>query len=671
MRFEHPSVLWALLFLIIPILIHLFHFKRFKTLYFSSLIFVQQVEQETKSVKKVKHLLILISRLLAFTALVLAFAKPYFPISNQTSNSNITAIFVDNSFSMTNLGSEGSLLETAKEQAKTIVRDLADDEKILVVSNNLSVSEQRFYSKSEALDRIQSIQTSPFNRNFEETSNWIQNQINTTQEGNLARYFYLSDFQESKSTKSDLLLDSTTNLYPIQFKAQKLSNISIDTAWFSNPNFKLNATNELQVIIRNHSPKPVDNLALHLQTNHTQRDVFVNLRANDTAHVSLTYTDSQKGWITGKLSILEEGIIFDDDLYYSYLVQEKNQVLIIDGEDASPGIKTVYELDPFYKVENISSQQVSPELIAQANTILLNGLNQISSGLTEQLINKAKEGAGIGIFLGQNPSINDFNKLLNQLGLGAINRKVNEKFAITNLAHQDLFFKGVFQKKPNQLKLPAQFNYFKLQPSGSTISLLKLENNDPILVRSSKVNVFLFTSNLKKENGEFSSNAIFSTTLLRIAEISGNQQPLYLIFGKSNSYSIQQQNPEKSVRLKNGTIEFIPQKLSLNGKTAINVQYLPSEQVIAGNYNLIEEQEIGKVAINYDRSESELNFMNLNEFENQLKEKGFKKIQTISLEKKSVQTPIKAEQNKEYWKLLLILALLFLLVEMALIKFWK
>lgn len=147
MKFENPYALWALLLLAIPIIIHLFHFKRFKTLYFSSLIFVKQVEQETKSVKKLKHLLILISRLLAFIALVLAFAKPYFPLNSKTPLSKLTAIYIDNSFSMTNLGSEGQLFEVAKMQAKKIVNTLGDDEQFYIVSNNQSTEEQRVYSK--------------------------------------------------------------------------------------------------------------------------------------------------------------------------------------------------------------------------------------------------------------------------------------------------------------------------------------------------------------------------------------------------------------------------------------------------------------------------------------------------------------------------------------------
>ena len=43
MKFLYPEFLWALTVLAIPILIHLFNFKRYKTLYFSSLNFIKHV----------------------------------------------------------------------------------------------------------------------------------------------------------------------------------------------------------------------------------------------------------------------------------------------------------------------------------------------------------------------------------------------------------------------------------------------------------------------------------------------------------------------------------------------------------------------------------------------------------------------------------------------------
>lgn len=670
MRFEHPGVLWALLLLAIPIIIHLFHFKRFKTLYFSSLIFVKQIEQETKSVKKLKHLLILISRLLAFAALILAFAKPYIPLSENTLQGKTTAIYIDNSFSMTNLGSEGQLFETAKNEARSIIGQLNDDETFLIVSNDQSAGEQRKYSKAEALQRVNELTVSPFSRTFSETANWIQTQLENEEEKVLSRLIYISDFPV-QTFGNDLILNKSTQLYPIQLVAQKSSNISIDSAWFTNPNFRLNTPNELQVIIRNHGDQNIDNLALTLKTNQTQRDIFINVRANDTTQITVNYTDNKKGWVNGKLSILDEGIIFDDDLFFSYEVQEHNNLVIIDGEDAVPNIKTVYELDPFYSVQSFNDKSVDNSVIQKANTIILNGLNNYPSGLTELLAAKAKEGTGIAVFPGKNIALPEINIFLQAIGLNGIARKVNEKFTITKLNSNDLFFKGVFQKLPKTLSLPAQNNYLKVNPSGRTISLLQFENSDPVLLRSSELNTFLFAGSLFKGDGNFMSNAIFSTTLLRIGELSKSEKPLYLTIGENTRYPVLQEQAEKPLRLAGENFEFIPLKTTAQGKSWISVYQIPGKNITAGQYTISDDKEIGHLSLNYDRSESELRFVKMSDFEQALKEKGFHNIKSSILEKKSLISPINTANAKEYWKLLLILSLLFFFTEMALIKFWK
>lgn len=670
MRFEYPNVLWFLLLLAIPIIIHLFHFKRFKTLYFSSLIFVKQVEQETKSVKKLKHLLILLSRILAFIALILAFAKPYIPFNQDAARTKTTAIYIDNSFSMTNLGVEGQLFEVAKAQARQVVSELADDERIFIVSNDQSADEQRTYSKLQALDKINQLTTSPFSRTFEETANWIQTQLETEENNQLDKFIYISDFQ-NKIANSDIVLNKNTYIYPIQLVAQLKSNIAIDTAWFTNPNFRLNSQNELNVVVRNYSDKALDNVALNLKTNKTQRDIFISIRAKDTAQVVINYSDNEKGWVEGKLSVLDEGIIFDDDLYFSYHVQTKNELVIIDGEDAVPNIQTVYQLDDFYQVKSFAHNQVDNRLLQSANTIVLNGLNSYASGLTEQLVAKAKEGAGIAIFPGRNPDITALNALLNKLGLSTVSRRVNEKFAITKLNASDRFFQGVFQKKPKNITLPTQSNYLKLTPSGKAISLLQLENNDPILIRSSFYNSFLFAGSLQKESGNFTTNAIFSTSLLRIGEMSTSEKPIYLTIGNATQYPIVQEQPERPIRLVSNQFDFIPFKNLMNGKSWLSVRQIPNKNIQSGQYKIMEDKELGVLSLNYARSESAIDYLDMSTFENHLKEKGFTNVKTSVLEKNASVMPLNTSNKEEYWKLLLILALLFFLTEMALIKFWK
>ena len=144
MEFVHPERLWFLLLLLIPIIIHLFHFRKRKTLYFSSLRFIQYLEKEQQSTRKLKHLLILISRLLALSALVFAFAQPQFKnaTGKQTGKAALL-IYLDNSFSMSAIGTEGSLLSEGRELAKRMLQKVKPDTRVLICSNQLNHAEHR------------------------------------------------------------------------------------------------------------------------------------------------------------------------------------------------------------------------------------------------------------------------------------------------------------------------------------------------------------------------------------------------------------------------------------------------------------------------------------------------------------------------------------------------
>ena len=117
MKFVYPEFLWAFGVLIIPIIIHLFNFRKYKVLYFSSLKFIQFVDQQTRSTQKLKHLLVLIARILAFSFLVIAFAQPFIPAAKDNSKGGkpVIAIYIDNSFSMSMKGKEGELISEARE----------------------------------------------------------------------------------------------------------------------------------------------------------------------------------------------------------------------------------------------------------------------------------------------------------------------------------------------------------------------------------------------------------------------------------------------------------------------------------------------------------------------------------------------------------------------------
>src|ERR1700709_474758 len=99
MHFLYPAFLFALISLAIPILIHLFNFRKYQKVYFSNVQFLRQVKEQQSSRRNLKERLILAARLLALFFLVLAFARPYIPgahVANIGEQQELS-IFVDKS----------------------------------------------------------------------------------------------------------------------------------------------------------------------------------------------------------------------------------------------------------------------------------------------------------------------------------------------------------------------------------------------------------------------------------------------------------------------------------------------------------------------------------------------------------------------------------------------
>ena len=153
MNFLYPEFLWALFSLAIPVIIHLFHFRKFKKVYFTNVRFLKQIKNETESTSKIKNLLILIARLLAITCLVVAFAQPFLPKKNNTTKTGnkVVSIFIDNSFSMEAENKNGLLFEQAKNKAREIAKAYADDDKIQLLTNDFEGKQHHLLAKDEFL----------------------------------------------------------------------------------------------------------------------------------------------------------------------------------------------------------------------------------------------------------------------------------------------------------------------------------------------------------------------------------------------------------------------------------------------------------------------------------------------------------------------------------------
>ena len=171
----------------------------------------------------------------------------------------------------------------------------------------------------------------------------------------------------------------------------------------------------------------------------------------------------------------------------------------------------------------------------------------------------------------------------------------------------------------------------------------------------------------------FTQNAIFPAIILRMGELSVRKLPSFVSIGQDTKIQIYTtSNEEKPIHLVNKTVDFIPQFQRFRSTSTISIAGSEAiEKLVAGSYKLIDEEEIGSLAINYNRNESSMQIMNEKEIISAFKNAGIKNCTFKAVENGQSTTQLKLDKPAEYWRYFVVLAILFVLIEMVLIKYWK
>jgi hypothetical protein len=456
MKFVHPMFLWALGILLIPIIVHLFNFRRYKILYFSSLQFIKKIEKETNSTRKLRHYLILLSRLLAFIALVLAFAQPYNPLEDGETEQydDITAIYLDNSYSMSAKGTNGDLLNQSKETIRNIVDQSAEGQKFILVSNNLTGIEHRIITKSELLDRLETLSLSPIHRSFSNPLNSLKTHLDNKSFLGTRQYIALSDFQSINFNDIELKNDTLGVYLPLKLSPQSKQNLYIDSVWFDNPFQRINQNNTLNVRVNNTSSEAITNAELNLEIGKLKRQTLVDVPSEGSEIVKLNYTDKEKGIKSATVEIKDDQLYFDDVFYFSYEVKNSLNVKIVSGTQATGYPSLVFRTDEFYEVEEINLEQLQLNTLKEADLVVLNGLKTFSSGLSSSLVQFIKSGGNVSVIPGNDIDLNTYNNFLKSVDLPLIKGVLEQNLRIGKIYSDQMFFRGMFDKNVDRITMP-------------------------------------------------------------------------------------------------------------------------------------------------------------------------------------------------------------------------
>ena len=675
MKFVYPEFLFALFAIAIPILIHLFNFRKFKKIYFSNVEFLKEVQQETQSKSKLKHLLILLSRILAITFLVLAFAQPFIPVSdNDLSNqNNVIGVYIDNSFSMESVGENGSLLNEAKNKAIEVVNSYKATDKFILVNNNFNAGDQRLLSNEEVIDKIESVTISSSSRNFSTIYSRNRDALNSSETENKAFYIF-SDFQKSTSDLNSIKADTLIETYLVPIKSNQISNLYIDSCWFNSPSHLLNQNEELNIRIKNNSANNLENIPLKLSINNQNVvPTSFNINADNETIITLNYLNKTKGIQQGKIELRDSPIVTDDIFYFSYSISENINVLGIGTDQNETSLSSIYSTDSIFSYNNFNVSQLDYSLIKKSNLVVLHHLNNVNSGLSNSLKTFVDDGGSLLIFPSKEIDFDSYREFLSLLNINYFTKvdTAKNKVREINLGHP--VFNNVFESKPKgNLNLPIVSAHYLISKGRTEFknNILMLKDGSPFLTeyQIGKGKIYLSAVSLNKENSNFTNHALFVPTLYNIALLSQKNYPLFHIIGNNSTVEINRSENENVFHIKNNTLDIIPRTRNSNNSTTV---FVNSEIETANNYLLENNNTQLGLAYNYNRSESELSYLSANEINEFILANAIN-AQYIDLENETIQTALNdLNIGKKYWKYCIILALLFLAIEIVLIKIFK
>jgi hypothetical protein len=670
MQFLYPSFLWALGVILIPIIVHLFNLRRYKKLMFSNVKFLKEIQQQTRKNRNIRQLLILLSRIFAFAALVFLFAQPFIQDKNTEikTGKKLITLYIDNSFSMAAESESGPLLAVAKTKSNEILKAFSETDVFQIVTNDFKSSSSRFLSKLDAQAIIDDIQLSPKSKDLSEIILKIQ-ESEGSDKYEIRNAFLLSDFQ-NHALSSTNTRDTTVNYSAIRLESERFNNLSIDSVWFENPILKTNEPINAFAKISNRGPEDLESISLKLFVNGEQKLIqTLDIKASSASEVSINFALKEGGWKSAQLVIEDHPIQFDDQLFFAFNVRQSVAIMEIFEEHSNPFLKKLYDQDDYFRMESHSKNRLDYGMVSHYDLVILNELNDISSGLNNVLLDFLEGGGSLVII----PSENSNTTLKSREGTPfyKIAAELGSNTDVISFQDKSNLLQNIFETIPQNIDLPKVVKSYKISSDQVFYNPILTMSNQAAFLAEIRLNagrIFVQAVPLNQEWSNFQQHALFVPLYLKMAFAGTAEYPYNYTIGENEFVQISNTDyrKEASYKIKNNDLELTPEMLVANNRVLLN----EGNQIVDQNfYNVFQNDSmVQKIAFNYSRNESIPSNFTQAELESDLQQLQIKFYDQDSnnLERSLV----KKRDGTQLWQWFALLSLFFIAIEILLLRFW-
>ena len=696
MQFLFPSFLWGLLAISIPIIIHLFNFRRTKRVFFTNVAFLKLVESETSSFRRVKQWLILAARVLFLMFLALAFAQPFLPAKNATTKTSsglgVTSLYLDNSLSMQNTTENRRFLDLAVTKIDELVTLFSQSPNVQLVTNDFSGEDQAVTNTTKIKDRLTSIGLSPNLRTLE---NVYKRQRSLAQKHNANagnQFFWFSDFQ--KSTAGDLKnikTDSLDKLFLVPVKGKSSQNVFVDSVWLASPFIREMQNNLLYVKVFNSGNNEVEKLPVKLFIDNTlSSTASVDIAPNSSATATFNFTVKDKGFHKGRVSFDDQPITFDNDYYFVLDASPVIQVFHLHQQrSAADYIGKVFENDSLFAYRSYSASNVDVGQFKNANLIVIEGVEQVTGSFRASLEAFVRQGGSLMIYPPSNPDVDDYGQFLSGFGINTVTvirqpPLPQSQLPVAEPNRQNPFFADVFERTTLQgvANTPVMQPVWNWSGIGEKILTFKNQQNFITATNAAKGKVYIAASPLERTYGNFAEHAFFVPTMFKIAAMSVKHEHTAYHFSEGSiTIDVPDAKKNATYKLKSVATEGNTNKIEIIPVQSINdnqltlelpkaTQLSDNQLLESGYYELQLDGKTEKLlALNHDNEESKMEFYTPQELKTFFA--GQKNVTVFDnlLDGDFVKTFRENNVGMPLWKYCIMLALAFLLAEILLIRF--
>ena len=696
MSFLNPAALLALAAVAVPLFLHFFNLRQPRTVEFSSLDFVKELQESTVQRVRIKEWLLLLLRMLAIACLVLAFAQPTLTSDLGGMGASVPtthALVVDNSLSMTADGEGGSYFDQATRTAEGVLETVEEGDEVL-----LWPTARAGQSRPDPVSNVGVVRQALADLEPRAGASALSRAIvEAAGQSDTPRtvVYVMSDLQASTlgdSVATDVPDGVQVQLLPLETRTQ--SNVAITDVTVTSRIAEVDQPVQLEATLVNHGPEPLDDYvsSVYLAGDRVAQ-ATATLEPGLETTVSFTVTPQTRGWLEGAVVTEDDDVPVDDRHHFTLHVPEERRVLLVRGE----GQRTKYldlalssemiESRIAFRTTAIEENALASAELGQYDAVLLAGPRSLSSGEVDALTRYVDRGGGLLLFPNAQARPEDYNALFGALDAGSFrgfSGALSADRTVASFGRVDLehpLFEGVFSQERRRedasVEQPNIHYVMNFRPSGqSGQTLIELSNGFPFLheVRHGGGRLLVTAVAPTRDWSELPVRGLFVPLLYRSVyylsastSVAGEQ----LVAGRPAELRVTGVAPDASLRLRGpGGIEVTPEQRTLFGATLLQIGEILTEP---GVYDVqAGTTQVRRVAVNVDPAESDLQAASSAEASETLRTTTGAPVQAVAAaEDGEVAETLRTQRaGTEVWDVFLLLALLFLAAEMLVASQW-